>query len=280
MKRKVTFNPELIKEEAKRFKLLTEYSFYHEENVMAPSGKPEKPIILGNELEEAEEEPQAGDDQEAQGFDQAAGMEDQSPVEEPAPEGEEDLDFGSPDSNAEDPMATPEGGEELPAEDPLASPEAPIEEPIAEPAPEEDVEEVDVTSLVKGAKDAKKAAIKAMKTSKNTGEELMGKLSDLEARIARMDSVAAKIEDLEKEIVKRNPTPVEKLEMRSLSSYPYNIKLSDYWSEKDGQYDVMNNKEKEYVLTKDDINTDFVDSRIRDSFDVPTEDQGYEEEDI
>jgi len=275
MKRKVTFNPELIKEEAKRFKLLTEYSFYHEENVMAPSGKPDKPIILGNELDEVEEEPQAGDDQEPQGFDQAAGMEDQSPLDEPAPEGEEDLDFGSPDPNAEVPA--PEGSDELPAEEPM---DMPVEEPMPEPAPEEDVEEVDVTSLVKGAKDAKKAAIKAMKTSKNTGEELMGKLSDLEARIARMDSVAAKIEDLEKEIVKRNPTPVEKLEMRSLSSYPYNIKLSDYWSEKDGQYDVMNNKEKEYVLTKDDINTDFVDSRIRDSFDVPTEDQGYEEEDI
>lgn len=278
MRKKVTFNPDLIKEEAKRFKLLTEYTFYHEENVMAPSGKPDKPIILGNELEEAEGDEQAAD-QEAQGFDQAAGMEDQTPAETggeeaPAPEGgeEEALDFG-----------TPEGGEEMPAEDPMAAPaepEAPIEEPVAEPAPEEDVEEVDVTSLVNGAKAAKKAAIKAMKTSKDTGEELMGKLSDLEARLARMDSVAAKIEDLEKEIVKRNPTPVEKLEMRSLSSYPYNIKLSDYWSEKEGPYDVTNKEPKEYVLTKDDVDTNFVDSKIRDSFDTPMEDQEYEEEDI
>ena len=262
MKRKVTFNPELIKEEAKRFKLLTEYSFYHEENVVAPSGKPDKPIILGNELDEAEEEPQAGDEQEQQGFDQAAGMEDETPPnmgdeEMSAPEGDEaDMDFGSPD-----------GGEETPAEEPMDM-------------PAEDEVEIDVTSLVKGAKDAKKAAIKAMKTSKNTGEEMMSKLSDLEARLARMDSVAAKIENLEKEIVKRNPTPVEKLEMRSLSSYPYNIKLSDYWSEQEGQYDVMDKKEKEYVLTSDDIGDDFVEAKIRDSFDVPTQEQDYEEEDI
>ncbi len=273
MRKKVTFNPDLIKEEAKRFKLLTEYTFYHEENVMAPSGKPDKPIILGNELEEAE-----GDEQEAQGFDQAAGMEDQTPAETggeeaPAPEGGEEagLDFGAP-----------EGGEEMPAEDPMAAPaeEMPAEEPVAEPAPEEDVEEVDVTSLVNGAKAAKKAAIKAMKTSKDTGEELMGKLSDLEARLARMDSVAAKIEDLEKEIVKRNPTPVEKLEMRSLSSYPYNIKLSDYWSEKEGPYDVTNKEPKEYVLTKDDVDSEYSYSQIKDTFDKPLEDQGYEEEDI
>jgi hypothetical protein len=272
MKKKVTFNPELIKEEAKRFKLLTEYTFYHEENVMAPSGKPDKPIILGNELEEAEGEEQEAD-QEAQGFDQVAGMEDQTPAEigdeeAPAPEGgeEADLDFGAP-----------EGGEEMPAEEPM---DMPAEEPIPEPAPEEDVEEIDVTSLVKGAKDAKKAAIKAMRASKDTGEELMGKLSDLEARLTRMDSVAAKIEDLEKEIVKRNPTPVEKLEMRSLSSYPYNIKLSDYWSEKEGPYDVTNKEPKEYVLTKDDVDSEYSYSQIKDTFDKPLEDQGYEEEDI
>lgn len=278
MKKKITFNPELIKEEAKRFKLLTEYSFYHEENVMAPSGTPQKPIILGNELEEAEEDPQAGEEQEAQGFDQAAGMEDQTPAETgaeemPAPEGGEEapIDFGQ------------EGGEEMPVEDPMAepaAPEAPIEDPMAAPeAPAEEDIEVDVTSLVKGSKDAKKAAIKAMKVSRDTGEELMGKLSDLEARLAKMDSVASKIENLEKEIVKRNPTPVEKLEMRSLSSYPYNIKLSDYWSEKEGSYDVTD-KEKEYVLTDDDIDSDYSYSQIKDTFDKPNEEQGYEEEDI
>jgi hypothetical protein len=251
MRKKITFNPELIKEEAKRFKLLTEYSFYHEENVMAPSGTPEKPIILGNELEEAE-----GD--EAETLDQAAGMEDETP----APEGEMPA-------------------EEMPIEEPAPEGEMPAEEmPIEEPAPAEDEVEVDVTSLVNGADEAKKAAIKAMKVSKETGDDLMDKLSDLEARLTRMDSVANKIENLEKEIIKRNPTPIEKLEMRSLSSYPYNVKLSDYWSDKEGQYDVMDNKEKEYVLTKDDVDNEYSYSQIKDTFDKTSEDQDYEEEDI
>jgi hypothetical protein len=277
MRKKTTFDPQLIKEEAKRFKLLTEYSFYHEENVMAPSGNPQKPIILGNDLEEAEEEPQAGNEQEPEGFDQAAGMEDETPVdtggeEMPAPEGgEEDFNF------------EPEGGEEVPAEEPMG--DIPAEEPMGdmsaeEPMPAEDEVEVDVTSIVKGAEEAKEASIKAMEVSKNTGEELMGKLADLEAKLAKMDSVASKIEGLEKEIVKRNPTPVEKLEMRSLSSYPYNIKLSDYWSDKEGAYDVMGDKEKEYVLTKDDIDNDYSYSQIQNTFDKPSEEQGYEEEDI
>jgi hypothetical protein len=266
MRKKITFNPELIKEEAKRFKLLTEYSFYHEENVMAPSGTVEKPIILGNELEEAEED-------EAVAVDQAAGLEDETP----APEGEE---IPAEEMPAEEPA--PEGempAEEMPAEE-MPADEMPADEMPAEEMPAEDEVEVDVTSLVKGADDAKRAAIKAMKVSKETGNDLMDKLSDLEARLTRMDSVANKIEDLEKEIVKRNPTPIEKLEMRSLSSYPYNIKLSDYWSDKEGQYDVMNNKEKEYVLTSDDVDNEFSYSKIKDTFDKPTEEQGYEEEDI
>ena len=52
-----------------------------------------------------------------------------------------------------------------------------------------------------------------------------------------MDQVINKIEDLEKEIEKRNPTPVEKLEMMSLDSFPYSVKLTDYWADKEG-YDV------------------------------------------
>jgi hypothetical protein len=280
MRKKITFDPQLIKEEAKRFKLLTEYDFYPEENVIAPSGNPQKPIILGNELgnelEEAEEEPVVGNEQDPEGFDQAGEMEDDTPVdigaeEMPAPEGGEEM-------PAEEPIPAPEGGEEMPAEEPMPAEEMPIEEPM----PAEDEVEVDVTSIVKGAEEAKEAAIRAMKVSKSTGEELMSKLANLEAKLAKMDSVASKIEGLEKEIVKRNPTPVEKLEMRSLSSFPYNIKLSDYWSDKEGAYDVMGNKdkEKEYVLTKDDIDDDYSYSQIQNSFDKPSEEQGYEEEDI
>jgi hypothetical protein len=128
--------------------------------------------------------------------------------------------------------------------------------------------------LVQGSEEAKNAAEEASQNS----EILLNKLSDLESRIARMDSVSAKIEELEKEIIKRNPTPVEKLEMRSLSSFPYSQKLTDYWADKEGAYDVMNNKKEEYVLKQGDIDYDYSEPDIKKSFSVNTDD--FEEEDI
>jgi hypothetical protein len=84
-----------------------------------------------------------------------------------------------------------------------------------------------------------------------------------------------KIKDVETEIVRRNPTPTEKIEMRSLDSFPYNIKLSDFWSDNADKLSVEPEQEKpkEYVLTKADVD-DYSDSDIRKSF------SEFEEEDI
>jgi hypothetical protein len=140
--------------------------------------------------------------------------------------------------------------------------------------PASDDVEIDVTSLVKGSDEAKEAADIA---SKNT-YALMQQLKNLEAKVATMSQITSKIDGLEKEIIKRNPTPVEKLEMRSLNSYPYSQKLTDYWADKEGAYNVMNNeKEKtEYVLKQEDIDSDYSVANIKKSFDV----NSYEEEDI
>ena len=178
-----------------------------------------------------------------------------------------------------DPMAEPNPAN---AEDPAApaAPEAGMEPPVVPevPAPTEapagDEVELDVTDLVDSTDEAKSAADKA---SQNT-QLLMKKLEDLESRIASMDAVSGKIEALEKEIVKRNPTNVEKLEMQSLHSGPYTQKLSDYWADKHGAYDVMNNDKQEYVLDKDTIDSDYSEGNIKQSFAVKPEE--YEEEDI
>jgi hypothetical protein len=235
--KKNKFNPELLNEELKRFKLLENYSFYVGEDY-------DKPLILGDEnIDEAE-----GDEE------------------------------GFPEPEAAD--AAPMPGEEMPAapeeEIPMAPedevPAAPEEMPVEEPvAGEEDIE-IDVTSLVKSTDEAKEAADNANKNA----EMLLQKFSELEAKLQRVDDVNAKIENLEQEIVKRNPTPVEKLEMRSLDSFPYNQKLSDYWGEKHKNYETGDEK-KEYVLTKDDVDSEYSYSQIKDSFKTPTD---YEEEDI
>lgn len=257
--KKTKFNPELLKEELNRFKSINEYSFGMRERNFN-----DDELILGNSfLDEADEEVEGADDiandlgvtPPDAGAD--AGAEPMAdPMAEPNP------------ANAEEPAA-PEAGMEAPIAPEAPAAPAPIEEPAG------DEVELDVTDLVDSADEAKSSADKA---SKNT-QLLMKKLEDLESRIASMDAVSGKIEALEKEIVKRNPTNVEKLEMQSLHSGPYTQKLSDYWADKQGAYDVMgNDKPKEYVLDKDTVDSDYSETDIKQSFAVKPEE--YEEEDI
>lgn len=244
--KKKKFNPELLKEEAKRFKHLLEYDFYQETKEL-----PEyKDLILGDKLAEEDAPADLEPAEDAEKAGDAIGDE----LGVSADGGEEEIsgDIPEPDANAEEPEVAPEP--------------APAEEPASD-----DIE-VDVTSLVKGSEEAKHSADVASHNS----EILLHKLSDLENKLNQMTQVSSKIEDLEKEIIKRNPTPVEKLEMRSLSSYPYSQKLTDYWADKEGAYNVMGDepKKKEYVLTKQDVN-DYSEGEIKKSFNLP-----YEEEDI
>lgn len=232
--KKVKPNIALLTEELKKFRLLSEYSFYTGDD----------------KLDEADEEPEVDPNDEVNKAADSIG---------------DDLGV-----NDEDPTQDSTTSEPAPAPAPEPAPE-PAPAPAPEPAPSDDVE-VDVTSLVKGTEKAKSAADHA---SHNT-VALMAKFNDLEDRVAQMGAIANKIDTLEKEIVKRNPTPVEKLEMRSLDSYPYSIKLSDYWSEKEGPYDVMNKDNKEFVLTQDDVDSTYNESSVNSSFN-PSD---FEEEDI
>jgi hypothetical protein len=250
-------NPALLQEELKKFKLLSEYSFYTGEN---NDKEKEDNLILGsggNGLEEADEEPEA------------------TPDADNAPEINADT---PPETNVDNSPETPENDDDnlFDVNDDSADTGANVDmNQGAEEMPEtgnEDVE-VDVTQLVKGSEEATRAASDAnQKTS-----ELLSKFDELEKRISKMDSLTNKIEKLEKEIIKRNPTPVERLEMRSLDSFPFNIKINDYWKDVDG-YDTKGEKEpKEFVLTKDDIDSGFTDVSIKKSLDSP---EDYDEEDV
>jgi hypothetical protein len=268
MSRKPKFDPKLLNEELNRFKLLENYNFY--------TGKQELPeyneLILGDrQLDEEEDESpeQSADDISKElGLDTPPaedngnapeGNTPEAPPAPPAPEGDNTSgDMGGDDSLN---FGGEQGGE-------LEAAPAPVE-------PASNDVEVDVTELVKGSEEAKDAADKASQNS----EMLLQKLSDLEARISSMDAVSGKIAELEQEIIKRNPTPVEKLEMRSLSSYPYSQKLTDYWADKKGAYDVMGNEQKEdYTLTQDDVENSYSEGDVKQSFTVKDDD--YEEEDI
>ena len=139
----------------------------------------------------------------------------------------------------------------------------------------DDEVELDVTQLVQGTEEAKASSDRANQQI----DQLLNKFDELTQKLNHMSGISTKIDGLEKEMEKRMPTDKEKLELRSLDSYPYSQKLSDYWFDKEGQYDVMDNevkKPEEYILTQDDVDSDYNDREISKSFDADE----YEEEDI
>lgn len=243
--KKTKFNQDLLNEELKKFKLICEYKFHTGITEEAPDPTADISKELG--VDEPDTEiPDAAATGDAALNPELGGT--------PEPDGVDSTGAEQTDTPAENPAPEPEMAPAI--------------------SPSDGAEEIDVTSLVNNTDEAKMAAGEASHNS----EILMQKLNYLEQKLMAMDSVSAKIEELEHEIIKRNPTNVEKLEMQSLHSAPYTQKLSDYWNDKEGMYDVMNNepKKKEYVLTKDDVDN-FSDGDIKQSFNVKPEND-YEEE--
>lgn len=105
----------------------------------------------------------------------------------------------------------------------------------------------------------------------NNKQNTIGKdLGDVDGRITKLmaavdkmqgviDSNNKEITDLKAELQKRVPTETEKLNLRSLDSYPFNVNPKDYWEKKakESNYSAYSDNEghtdKEYVITNDDV---------------------------
>ena len=242
--KKGKLNPELLKEELKKYKLMSEYSFY-----VGEEDKDDKDLILGEEGDEEDTTDEFGGDSE--GGDAEGGFGDEPIDNAEGGFGDEPMD--------DEPMDNTEGG----------FGDEPIDDMGGEPMPMGDEEmptdevELDVTELVQGNEEARAESEEANAKL----DVLIKHLGDLESKIANMDKISSKIDDLERQVEKRNPTPDEKLQMRSFDSYPYNLKLTDYWAEKEGKYDVSGEEaEKEYVLKQSDIDNEYNNLDIRKSF--------------
>lgn len=104
-------------------------------------------------------------------------------------------------------------------------------------------------------------------------EKLLGAIEKLEGMFDRNNS---EIADLRREFEKRNPTQTEKLNLRSLDSYPFNVRPTDYWADKgeNSNYQAYaDNSEPttdEYQVTNSDVD-DFSEREIADSFDIEDE---------
>ena len=118
-------------------------------------------------------------------------------------------------------------------------------------------EELDITDLVDSQKNIETK-------QEEYFENLFGQLSNLESKLSEMDSIMNKLNSLENKIEKyREKTPQERLELRTLDSYPFNQKLSTFFDDK--QDDMEKTGKHEYVLTSDEVE-DINSSDIKGSF--------------
>ncbi len=176
----------------------------------------------------------------------------------------------APEAPAEPGMEAPAG--ELPP--PPAEGAAPeMGAPAPEAPAESDTEELDITDLVNMTKSIKNDLDDSK--SEHQGvitkmDDVFTKLNDLEQKLANMDMVMAKIDELGNKIEQvKEPSPEERLQMRSLDSYPFNQNPQQFFAQKQGE--MRASGKNEYVLTKDDIQN-YSQETIRDTFN-PNEEQ-------
>lgn len=131
-----------------------------------------------------------------------------------------------------------------------------------------DTQGIDVTELVNMTKDVQSKLDKeSQKSDENIHkmDTVFSKLDDLESKLSELNNIAAKIDSLEVRVKEMKPlTPEERLNLRSLDSYPFSQKVSDFWRDKEPEMKMTG--KNQYVLKSDDINN-YNKSDITNSFD-------------
>lgn len=149
-----------------------------------------------------------------------------------------------------------EGGmEDLPPADGTEElPDDPSTDLMSDDTGMDDTEELDITDLVNLTKSIKNDLDDQKNNNQNDGikQEILGKLSSFEMLPSRIEQIINSIENISAKMeTLKEPTPVEKLEMRSLDSYPFAKKPNEFFNEK--QREMEQSGKNEYVLTKDEI---------------------------
>lgn len=121
----------------------------------------------------------------------------------------------------------------------------------------EGVEELDITDLV----DTQKSMSDKQEEYFNN---LFNQLQTLETKLGEMDNLVTKLNNLETKFDKLRPkTPVEKLQLRTLDSGPFNQKLSDFFEDK--KEDFEKTGKDEYILTPEQVE-ELSPNEVKDSF--------------
>jgi hypothetical protein len=152
----------------------------------------------------------------------------------------------------------PAGGEAIP--EPIDVENDPDVEEVGAETPEDaETEEIDITDLVTSQQEIQAKQDEFM-------DNMFSKLDDLASKLENMDQIMTKINDLETKFDKyREKTPEEKLMLRSLDSYPYNQKLTDFFQDKEEEMEKTG--KNEYVLTSDEVEN-FSPNEVKKTFNI------------
>lgn len=195
-------------------------------------------------------------------------------------------DMGGVDPNGGDMNADPNAGSEMGMEpqaepDPTIGAEAP-EDPMADGEEEmegEEGEEGDVAGP-----DDEVVDVDDLTNSQEAAEykidgvdDKLSKLLSIAGKFAKaIEDNEQKINDLKSELEKRNPTDMERINIRSQNSQPFSVNPGAYWDgvrAKNPNYQVVsdnevapNEEDKVYTITDDDLK-DFNSKEVEKSFD-------------
>lgn len=158
-----------------------------------------------------------------------------------------------------------ESGDDL---DDVAMDDMPVDEEMpTDDMPVDDMDdteevEIDISELV----DKIEANQTSIENTESTVDTLKSSMEDYVSKIGQNQNDIIKMmkgmsDNLKKELIKRMPTPNEKIETNSKYAYPYHVKLTDYFqyidkdktkAEHNSNMEPMEQPE-EYVLTQGDI---------------------------
>lgn len=178
----------------------------------------------------------------------------------------------------------PEGGDVPPPPEVGTDPDLDVPSPTGDEdtPPTDDVsgdtdstEEIDITDLVNMTKSIKKDMENKQSDNVNVVakmDDIFTKLDDLESKLADMDSIIDRIDQLGSKVESmKEPTPVEKLEMRSLDSYPFNKNPEQFFQEKRGE--MERSGKNTYELKPSEV-TNYSKDLIKQSFNPEGEKNG------
>lgn len=197
-------------------------------------------------------------------------MEQDAPVDDPnaavpPPPADAPADAGAPGDVP--PPPADDLGADAPADDLGADVPADPGMDVGGEATMDDTEEIDITDLVNMTKSIKKDLEEKGDASDavlGKMDDVFKKIDDLESRIGEMDAIIDKIDQLGYKIEKiKEPTPEEKLQLRSLDSYPFNKTTEEFFNEK--MPEMEKTHKNEYVITPDDVE-DYSTENMRKSF--------------